>query len=227
MKKGVVIFGTGKIADVIQFQMREEAGIEVVAFTVDGKYLESSEFNGLPVVPFEEVVGKYPPKDFDMFVALGYHQMNKLRESKCIQAREMGYSLPSFIHPAAGAPKDLKFGENCFIMNHVNVHPRVALGDNVFVWSGAMIGHHSSIGDNCWITSAGNIGGNVSIGKNCFLAMNCTISHSVTVGSEVFLGSNTLITKTIEDKQVVIAENHKPIRLNSEQFLKLSKFSNI
>jgi len=227
MSKGVIIFGVGKIADVIQFYMREESNMNVVAFTVDGKYITDKEFNGLPVVPFEDIEQAYPPADYDFFVAIGYHDLNAVRGAKVAEVEAKGYKVISYIHPDSSAPRDLVYGKNCFIMNNVCIHPRVKLGDNVFVWSGVMIGHHSEIGNDCWLTSSCNISGNVTIGNNAFVAVNATVGHSVTIGNNVFLGANTLTIKNLEDDKTVITESDKPIKLTSRQFLKMSSFSNI
>jgi len=225
--KPIVIFGVGKIADVIQYFMREVSDLPVKAFTVNQKYLIEDTFNGLPVVAYERLEEEYPPEEYDAFVAVGYHEMNGLRERVMSEIKESGYNLISYVHPNSGAPADMKTGENTFIMNNVNIHPRVTLGDGVFVWSGAMIGHHSEIGSYSWITSSASIGGNVCVGKNCFLALNSNISHSVKIGNEVFLGSNVLLTQNLDDGATVIAENHKPIKFTSKQFLKFSSFKSL
>ncbi|MBZ0100092.1 MAG: acetyltransferase, partial [Taibaiella sp.] len=203
------------------------SNIEVVAFTVDGKYITEDTFNGLPVVPFEDIETKYSTTEHAMFVAVGYHDLNKVRSRKVAEAEQKGYEIISYVHPDSSVPKDLSHGKNCFIMNNVCIYPRVTLDDNVFVWSGTMIGHHSKVGNDCWLTSSCNISGNVNIGNNCFLAVNATIAHSINIGNEVFIGANALVTKNLEDGKVVIAESDKPIKLNSQQFLKFSQFSNL
>lgn len=225
--KEIIIFGIGKIADVIQYYMREESNLPVKAFTADKEYISEENFNGLPVIPFEGIEKSHPPEQYNMFIAIGYQDLNALREEKMKEAEEKGYHLISYIHPQSFVPRDLQYGKNCFIMCNVNIHPRVKLGDNVFVWSGAMIGHHSSIGNHNWFTSAVNIGGNVTIGNNCFFAMNATVGHSVVLGSEVFTGANALVTKNMDNGKVIIAESQKPIKLNSKQFLRMSRFSNL
>jgi sugar O-acyltransferase (sialic acid O-acetyltransferase NeuD family) len=227
MSKEIIIFGTGKIADVIQFYMREESGMKVAAFTVDGQYITETEFNGLPVVPFEGIEQVYPPDKYSFFVAIGYHDLNAVRAEKIKIVEEKGYEVISYIHPDSSAPKDLVHGKNCFIMNNVCIHPRVILGDNVFIWSGTLIGHHSVIGNDCWLTSCCNISGNVTVGNNAFIAVNATVAHSVTIGNNCFLGANTLVTKNLEDDKVVICESSKPIKLSSRQFLRMSNFSNL
>ncbi len=227
MAKDIIIFGVGKIADVIQFYMREESGLPVKAFTVNEQYITEPVFNGLPVVAFEGIEQTYPPDKYAVFVALGYHDLNALRAQKIEEVEAKGYEIISYIHPASGAPKDLVHGKNCFVMNNVCIHPRVKLGDDVFVWSGTVIGHHSTIGNHVWLTSAANLSGNVSVGNNCFFAINSTIGHSVTIGNEVFIGANTQVIKNVEDGKVIITESDKPIKLNSKQFLRMSNFSTL
>jgi sugar O-acyltransferase (sialic acid O-acetyltransferase NeuD family) len=227
MKKKLVIFGVGKIAEVVYYYAASECGFEVAAFCVDAAYKKDETFNGLPVVSFEEVIKKFPPEAYDMFVAVGYHDLNRLREKKCAEAREKGYQLVSVISPLCNIPSNVTTGWNCLIAAPAIVHPCVQIKNNVFVWSGAMVAHHSIIEDNCWLTSCCNISGNVQLGANTFVAVNATIGHSVTIGKNCFLGANTLVTKNLEEDKVVIAESHKPLRLTSSQFLRMSNYSNL
>lgn len=225
--KPIVLFGTGKIAEVLLYFFREHSDREVVVCCVDRDYLPGPIWHGLPTVAFDEVVAMYPPETHDMFVALGYQDMNVLRQSRCEQARALGYVLASYVHPQAGLPRDTVHGDNCFFMNQVLVHPRVSFGSNVFVWSGAMVGHHSSIGDNCWLTSSAQIAGGVTVGENCFFALNSTVGNSIQIGARCFVGANALVTQSSQDDQVFVAESSKALRLNSRQFFRLSRIGDL
>jgi len=227
MKKKLVIFGIGKIADVIYYYASSECKLEVAAFCADSEYVNADLFNGLPVVPFNEVEKLYPPYEFDMFIAVGYQDLNRLREKKCAEAMEKGYLLISIISPFCNLPSNVKVGWNCFIMPPAIIHPCTEIKNNVFVWSGAMLAHHSVIHDNCWLTSCCNISGNVTVGANTFIAVNATVGHSVKIGNNCFLGANSLVTKDLLNGGVVIAESSKPIRLTSSQFLRMSNFSSL
>jgi len=225
--KPIVIFGTGKIAEVLLYFFRHQSNREVVACTVDRPHVTANEWNGLPVVAFDEVAAGFPPTSYEMFVALGYQDMNNLRAAKCHQARDLGYTLTSYVSPDSGLPKDCSYGDNCFFMNQVQVHPRVAFGNNVFVWSGAMVGHHSAIGDNCWITSCANIAGVVNVGKNCFFAVNATVANGVDIADECFIGANALVVKSTMPGEAYLVEDTKPFRLTSQQFLRMSRFADL
>jgi sugar O-acyltransferase (sialic acid O-acetyltransferase NeuD family) len=227
MEKELIIFGAGKIADVIHYYATEECGYKVAAFTVDEKHRTVATYKDRPVVPFQEVEKKYPPSKYNMFIAVGYHDMNRLRETKYSEAIAKGYTLVSVISPLTHLPKNVTVGTNCFIMPPSIIHPCVTIGNNVFIWNGSVVGHHSVIKNNCWLTSGCNISGNVTVGNNCFFAINSTIGHSIEIGNETFIGANTLVTRNVEDKKVIIKESDKPIKLNSDQFLRFSNFSSL
>jgi sugar O-acyltransferase (sialic acid O-acetyltransferase NeuD family) len=225
--KQIVLFGTGKIAEVLLYCFRHHSDCEVVACTANRSFLSGGAWQGLPVIAFEEVEQRYPPEQYAMFVAVGYQELNKLRARKYAEAKAKGYTLVSYVHPESGLPKDCEYGDNCFIMNNVMIHPRVRLGNDVFIWSGAMIGHHSAIGDHCWLTSCANISGVVTVGRSCFFAVNATVGHNLVIGDECFIGANALVTKCTENRQVFLAESTKPFRLDSHQFLRMSAFAEL
>jgi len=222
MKKDLIIFGLGKISEVITYFFEKNTDYNVVAYTVDSKYKTKKVFNKKPVVDFESISDNYSPNRYYIFVALGYQDLNNLRASKLKEVKEKGYKLVSYIDPNSSIPEDLIYGDNCFVMSNALIHPKVKIGNNVFVWSGAMIGHHTEIGDNCWLTSCTNIAGCVKVGRNCFFALNSTIANSLEIGNHCFFGANSIVTKCVSDNQVYIEQQTQKFRLNSSQFLRLS-----
>src|SRR6478736_1223311 len=108
--KPVVLFGSGKIAEVLLYFFRHHSPFEVVAVTADRPYLAGDRWHDLPVIAFDEVEQQYPPDQHDMFVAVGYQDLNGLRAGKCAEARSKGYLLVSYVHPQAGLPADCEYG---------------------------------------------------------------------------------------------------------------------
>ena len=51
----VIVFGISQWAQLAHFYLTHDSRHEVVAFTVDGKYMDRPDFLGLPVTAFEEV----------------------------------------------------------------------------------------------------------------------------------------------------------------------------
>ncbi len=224
--KPIVLFGAGKIAEVVLHCWRQRGDREVVAVTVDAAYREADTWKGLPLVPFEEISSTHPPDSHDLFVALGYQDLNAFRARKIAEARSKGYALPSCLPETPEAGGYLT-GDNCFVMPGAMVHPCAKLGDGVFVWSGAIVGHHSEIGDHAWVTSGANVAGNAKVGAQSFLAINSTLVDGITLGERCFVGANTLVAKSAEAGSVFIEKGTDRFRLDVDQFLKLTRFQSL
>ena len=193
MRKPLVIFGSGDIAQLAHYYFSTDSNYEVVAFTVDANYINESEFCGLPVVAFEDVVTNYPPESYDFFVALSYSKLNAIRKEKFLAAKEMGYKLVSFISSRATVLNEGRIGENCFIFEDNTIQPFVMIGNNVTLWSGNHIGHHSVIHDHTFIASHVVISGGVEIGEQCFVGVNATLRDHIIIGDRCVVGAGALL----------------------------------
>jgi len=219
----VILFGAGKTAEVAYHYLTHDSPHEIAAFTVDGQYVTGGQFLGLPLVPFEELPEKYPPDDFDMLVAVGYRELNKLRASKCAAAKRLGYRLISYVSSRASNVAGVAVGENCFILENQSIQPCVTIGHDVTIWSGNHIGHHSAIGDHCFITSHVVISGITTVEPYCFIGVNATIGHGLTIGQESILGAGCVVTKNVKPKSVFIAQDTPLYRLDSRRFMRFSR----
>ena len=205
MKK-VVIFGTGDIGQLAHFYFTHDSPYEVVAFTADRDFIEEKELLGLPVIPFEGIEKSYPPDRFNMFVALSYRNINKLRAEKYAEAKNKGYELVSYVCTKSVYWGDTEIGDNCFIFESQTIQPFVKIGNNVIIWSGNHIGHHSVIGGHCFIASHVVISGHVTIEPYCFLGVNSTIRDGITIARECVIGAGALILKDTIEKGVYKGE---------------------
>ena len=193
MRKPLVIFGSGDIAQLAHYYFSTDSNYEVVAFTVDANYIKESEFCGLPVVAFEDVAKNYPPDSYDFFIALSYSKLNAVRKEKFLAAKEMGYKLVSFISSRATVLNEGRIGENCFIFEDNTIQPFVTIGNNVTLWSGNHIGHHSVIHDHTFIASHVVISGGVEIGEQCFVGVNATLRDHIKIGDRCVVGAGALL----------------------------------
>lgn len=204
MKKKLVIFGSGDIAQLAYFYFSTDSDYDVVAFTVDSSYVDQPTFCGLPVVSFETVAVQYPPESNDFFVALSYSKLNAVRKEKYLAAKDRGYRLANFISSHATVANNATIGENCFIFEDNTVQPFVNIGNNVTLWSGNHIGHHSKIHDHTFIASHVVISGGVTVGEQCFIGVNATLRDHITIGDKCVIGAGALILADAEEMGVYI-----------------------
>lgn len=202
--KPLIIFGTGDAAQVAHYLFTLDGNRNVVAFTVDSAYLQEQEFDEKPVVAFEEISRLYPPAEYDMYIATGYNQMNKLREKKYNQAKAMGYTLATYISSRCTYLSQYPPGDNCFIYEDNTIQPFVKIGNNVVLWSGNHIGHHSVIEDHNFLTSHVVVSGRCHIEPNCFIGVNATLRDAIRIRRETLIGAGSVIMKDTIEKGVYL-----------------------
>jgi len=217
MNKKLIVFGFGDIAQIAKYYFEKDTTYQVVAFCLDGAYIKDNSFEGLPVVPFERISESHPPSECDLFIALSYTEMNKLRERKFYEAKQKGYHLTSYISPDCTYRSQFEPGNNCFIFEDNTIQPFVRIEDNVTLWSGNHIGHHSLIKAHNFISSHVVISGHCIVGSNCFLGVNSTIAHNVHIQPETLVGAGAIIAKDTESKGVYVGARSVKIDKQSDQ----------
>lgn len=191
--KNIVIFGTGPIAELAQFYFETDAGRRVAAFTVDPDYVQSAEFGGKPLVAFNAVTQRFPPDTHDLFVALSYRKLNKLRREKVDAAVALGYGIAGYVSTRATTFSTFQTAENQFILEDNTIQPFASVGRNVTLWSGNHIGHHSEIAEDVFIASHVVVSGGVKVGPRTFIGVNVTIRDHVTIGADCIIGAGALV----------------------------------
>jgi sugar O-acyltransferase (sialic acid O-acetyltransferase NeuD family) len=205
MKRRLVVFGAKQIAEVCAFYFDHDSEYQVVAFTVDGEFLDSNTLAGRPVVPFEEITRNYPTGSHDLFVAVSHQRMNQVRADKCTAVRGLGYTLARYVSSKAITWPTLTIGDNTFIMEANVVQPFATIGSNTILWSGNHIGHHSRIADHCFLASHIVVSGGVSIGDHCFIGVNATLRDGIRVAERCLIGAGVTILKDTKPDEVYAA----------------------
>lgn len=221
LSNNLVIFGQEDVAELAHRYFSVDTDYDVVAFTVDGEFIDRPEFCGLPVIPFEEIGDRYGPEDHALFVALGYSKLNALRKEKYLAAKSKGYAVASYVSPRATVLNDGRIGENCFILEDNTIQPFATIGNNVTMWSGNHLGHHSTIGDHCFLASHIVVSGRVAIGESCFIGVNATLRDHITIGDECLIGAGALVVADADPRGVYVPAATERSRVPSNRIRKI------
>ena len=214
----LLIFGIGDAGSLAHYYFANDSDHQVVAFTVDRRFLSDSNFQGLPIIDFAEAPNLYPPTEFKMFVAIGYRNMNKARMDTYLRAKNAGYDLVSYISTRCTFLSEAPTGNNCFILEDSIIQPYVRIGNNVTIWSGTHVGHHSVIEDHCFLAPRVTVCGRVRIGTSCFVGANATIRNSISLGPHTLIGAGAIIMKDTEAHSVHIPSRTLPAAKKSSEF---------
>ena len=184
MSNRVILFGTSEMARFIRYYFQHDSNYEVVAFTLHGKYVTEDEFDGLPVVSFEDIETQFPPGEFRVFLCYGYKAMrNRLRLFDEIRAK--GYSMVNYVSSNAILYRDqLVLGENNLVMPGAVIEPFCELGNNNFIGPKSLISHYVSIGSHNYLGGSVVIAGKNSIGDLCFFGNASVTIDTLEVSSE-------------------------------------------
>jgi sugar O-acyltransferase (sialic acid O-acetyltransferase NeuD family) len=213
----IVIYGSGDFAEVAYYYLSNDSEYNVVAFCVDDASSQSNTLFNLPIISFNDLLVKYPPNTFGVFIAIAYSKINSIREEIYNKVKESGYELISYVNSKSIIWDKSQIGDNCFILENNVIQPFVIIGNNVILWSGNHIGHHSKISDHCFISSHVVISGNVNIGENSFLGVNSTIRDGLIIGKKTIIGAGSLIMESTKENSVYISEKTKPSKIQSNE----------
>jgi sugar O-acyltransferase (sialic acid O-acetyltransferase NeuD family) len=205
----VILFGTGRGADVAYRFLARDSEHRVCGFALDRAYIERETFHDLPVVAFEELEQHFPPDEYKLLILLGYQRMNSLRAEKYLAAKQRSYSFISYVNSAFYRADDLNVGENCFILDNQSISLDVKIGNNVVMWSSNHIGDLSVIEDHAWLASHVTVAADVVIKPYCFLGIGATVGNKLTLGEATFVGANALVASDTGEKSVCLVGSEK------------------
>ena len=213
----LVIYGNGAIAEACHLELSEDTRFEVCAFTVDRHCRDSETLMDCPLVDFEQVAKEFPPDEYAMLIAVGYVRVNKLRAERFGRAKELGYTLISYVSPRAITWPGLQLGENTVIAAGAIVNPTAKIGNDVFVGAGCIIPHDVEIDDHCFFSDGVVLAGSVRVGECCYLGPNATVRNKVTLSRETVVGAGAVILTDTAEREVYMAAAAERLPITSDR----------
>lgn len=212
----VVIFGNRDLAQLAHYYLQHDSEHEVVAFSVNAKYLDTNTFCDLPLTAFENVENEFPPADYAFFAPMTAGNINHNREKIYNEIKQKGYQLISYVSSRATVFNN-KIGDNCFILEDNTLQPFTDIGNNVVLWSGNHIGHHGKIGDHCFFTSHVVMSGHCNIASHSFFGVNSTLRDGLNIaqGTVISMGAN--VVSDTEEWGVYVGNPAKKISKTSKE----------
>jgi len=219
-KKRLIIVGIGETAELATDYFTHDSCYEICAYAAERGYLEKKlpekSFLGCPVLPIENIKDKYPPSEYEAFVAMAYGHLNHDRAEMYEKIKKIGYRLASYVSSYAFVASETHVGENCFILENNVIQRNVRIGNNVILWSGNHIGHRTVIENHVFLSSHVAVSGFCHIGEYSFLGINSCLGDGVTVARNNFIGGGVALMKDTKENEVYRVPVLKPERLSSK-----------
>lgn len=193
-----VVFGITSFAGMLTEYLKKYTDYEISAYVIDSEYKTLDNIDGIPVVEFEKVEQLYSPKEYKMFLALGYRKMNETRKKKYLEAKKKGYMIGEFIHPSV-TTDFAEIGEGNLIFENVTLAYGVKIGNANIIWNGCQISHETVIGDYNFLSAGSVLAGKVSVENNCFLGVNSAVKGGNILKNYTFIGAGCYLNESSEE----------------------------
>ena len=196
--RNLIIVGAGETAQIAYEYFTHDSPHTIAAFAVEGAYLSESDLYGLPIVPLERLVERYPPDEFGAYVAVSFNSLNRVRRRLFGIVKDLGFHCESYVSSRAFVWPTTVIAENCFVSESCVIQHHAQLGHDVTMWAAATITHRCVIGNDCFIASGAVINGLTSIGERCFIGANSSIGDRLSIADDSVIGMGAVVTKSIQ-----------------------------
>lgn len=213
----LIIYGTGKLGQMVYFLLKDDKRYNIVCFTADEKYCSEKTFQSLPLIPFDVIVMKYPPEHFKMITVVGGLGGARFRDEMFNRAKAKGYEHISYVHSSVVIEGDIELGENNIIFPYSILGFSGKMADNNIIREKVYLGHEFKMGSHNFIGVGCNIGGESRIGNLTYIAMDTTVTNSIGLSDETFIGIGSLVLKDTEPYSKYYGRPAKKISENREE----------
>ena len=191
------------------------AKVLVDLIRIIGKYeitgiLDSGLKNGnmvadIPVLGGDDLLpGLYAEGITSACIGVGSIKDNSKRAKLYKAVKEIGYSVPSLIHPqAVVSESDVKISDGVQVMAGAIIQTGSVFGENTIINSGVIVEHDCNIGKNVHICPGTVISGGCMIGDNSFIGAGATIIQGVKTGKNAVVAAGTIVLEDVSDNSMV------------------------
>ena len=200
----VIIFGNQMSASLAWYCLTHDSDMPVAGFAVDAARVDSSHYEGLPLVPFEQLERFYPPADYRVLIPMGFTQLNGIRKARYENAKARGYTLASYVSSRASVWPDLVVGDNVLIYEHAIIQPFARVGNNCIIRSGAHVSHHCQVADHVFVSAEVAMASACHIGEQAILGVGCVLRDGLRVAERSFVGAGAVVVADTETDGVYV-----------------------
>ncbi len=211
----VVIYGTGPTALVFYHEVLTNGGMEIVAFCCAEKDISEDNYCEKPLVPFENIISKFPPDEYEMLPMFGHKRMRDRLEAHNA-VKNLGYRIPNYISSKANVEDGVVWGEGNVVYSFSHIGFGCTFGNGNIIRQQVYVGHQGKIGSFNIIAPAVTIGGKCIINDLSFIGLNATIATYAELGTECLIGAGSLVTKYAEPYSVSFGSPAKAFRYHND-----------
>ncbi len=218
----VVGIGAGGHAKILIELLAQAGKYDLVGFTDAQRERWGTEFMGYPILGGDEALAGLRVKGIQAaFIGVGAVSGvgTQIRAKLFRQAVDLGFHMPTLIHPMAAISPSATIGVGSVVMAGAVVSADVRVGDNVVVYSGTLIEHDTVVDNHVHMSPGVHLAGGVHICEGAFIGIGASIIHGIRVGRWTTVGAGTVVLKDLPENIVAVGVPARPLRGLSQTLL--------
>jgi UDP-perosamine 4-acetyltransferase len=207
-ERRILIMGAGGHAKVIIEAIRAAHAGRIVGLI--GLSLGGADVLGVPVIGKDDDVSDLFAKNVahSAVVAVGD---NKLRQRIGRWLFELGFELPTIVHPTAMISPSAHLGAGAVIMAGALIGAGTTIGSLGIVNSAACVDHDNDIGAAAHISPGCVLAGAVRVGERVLVGVGSSVRPGVSIGDDATIGAGSAVVSDVAASEVVGGAPAKPL----------------
>lgn len=166
-----------------------EIGMQIKEFAVLGTDAELSNLRDQGVL--------------NVAIAVGSVKSNLLRKTLFDRSRELGYKIPSLVHPRTIISADVTISDGVQIMAGAIIQTDTTIGEGTVINTGVQIDHDCQIGRQSFLSPGVVLSGGVVVGDNVFVGAGAVVIQGVSIGNNAVIAAGAVVIQNVADGALV------------------------
>lgn len=197
MKKDLIIFGTANMTQQFLSEVDRFGAVNPVVLTVDRQYITADRMYDLPVVPYDELVDKYSPEQYDMLMVRG-NGKPQVFQQLYERLHDGPYKLINYISPKSFTDSDLVMGDNNIVYAGADLGYGGVMGSCNVIRQQVYLGHEFNIGSFNTFRPGCKVGGMLRMGNHNEISLASVVRDGITIGDECVVGMGAVVVKNVD-----------------------------
>jgi UDP-perosamine 4-acetyltransferase len=196
----IVILGGGGHARVLISLIRADARYEISGILDPGLKSEAMVVD-IPVLGGDNLLSRQIKEGITLAcIGVGSVGDNSKRTILYKTVKEIGFSVPSLIHPKAIVKEnEVNLSEGVQVMAGAIIQTGSLVRENTIINTGVIIEHDCVIGKHVHVCSGAVISGGVTIGDSTFIGAGATIIQGIKIGNNSVIAAGAVVINDVGD----------------------------
>ena len=202
MKLRIAIIGASGHAMVVADVLRQIGDkFEVIGFLDDVRSdLHGTAFCGARILGGRDLLDTLKKQGVGLaFVAIG-DCAHRLRIAS--EVLDLGFRLPTLIHPKAVVADDVSVGIGSVVMAGSVINPGSRVGNHAIINTNATVDHECVLEDGVHVSPGVNLAGGVHVGEKTWIGIGASVKNDIRIGRGAVIGAGAVVLNDIPDHAV-------------------------